>query len=67
MLEERIGREPTETNDLEFRKGCRACERSDPALERDLQAFAQLLFEIYLARHKGTDHQGHSVDVDNVR
>ena len=32
----------------EFLKKCPICEHSDPELERELRAFAQLLFEIYL-------------------
>jgi hypothetical protein len=33
---------------MEYRKGCPACEHSDPELERELRAFAQLLLDIYL-------------------
>lgn len=36
------------TPGVEYRKGCPACEHSDPELERELQAFAQLLFDIYI-------------------
>jgi len=34
-----------------YRKGCPMCEHSDPELERELQAFAQLLFDLYLEQH----------------
>lgn len=37
---------------LEFVKACPACEHTDPELERELQAFAQLLFDIYLESYE---------------
>ena len=48
-INERAG---THRGDLEYRKGCPACEHSDPELERELQAFAQLLLDIYLAKRE---------------
>jgi len=33
---------------MEFRKGCPACEHTNPRLERELDALAQLLFDAYL-------------------
>lgn len=33
---------------MEFRKGCPACEHTNPQLERELQALAQLLVDSYL-------------------
>jgi hypothetical protein len=33
-----------------FRAGCPVCERTDPQLDRELQAFAQLLFDIHIAQ-----------------
>lgn len=36
---------------MEFRKGCPACEHTDPQLERELEALAELLFESYLENH----------------
>jgi hypothetical protein len=44
-------REDASVIPLEFIKGCPACEHSDPQLERELQAFAQLFFDIYLESH----------------
>lgn len=41
---------PPET-DVEYLKGCPLCEHSDPELERELQTFAQLLFDLYLEKH----------------
>jgi hypothetical protein len=43
--------------DLKYRKGCLACEHSDPELERELQAFAQLLFDIYIDKKKRKNDQ----------
>lgn len=37
---------------LEFTKGCVACEHSDPQLEHELQAFAQLFYDLYLEAHE---------------
>lgn len=37
---------------VEVVKGCPICEHSDPQLERDLQEFAQMLFEVMLADQK---------------
>ena len=54
MQDEKNEHEYTPNSDLKYRKGCPACEHSDPQLERELQAFAQLLFDIYLAKHKET-------------
>jgi len=33
---------------MEYRKGCPACEHTNPQLERELDALAQLLFDAYL-------------------
>lgn len=33
---------------MEYRKGCPACEHTDPQLERELDALAQLLLDAYL-------------------
>lgn len=33
---------------MEYRKGCPACDHTDPQLERELKAFAQLLVDSYL-------------------
>jgi hypothetical protein len=67
MLDKENELDCSATDDLEFRKGCPACEHSDPGLDRDLKAFAQLLFDIYLANHEGIDQPGPKADIDNVR
>jgi hypothetical protein len=36
---------------MEYRKGCPACEHTNPQLERELKAFAQLLLDAYLENH----------------
>jgi hypothetical protein len=51
---------------LEYRKGCPACEHSDPILERELQAFAQLIFDIYLADRKMEQQRDRSAGIDNI-
>ncbi len=33
---------------MEFRKGCPACEHTDPQLEKELQQMAELLVDAYL-------------------
>ena len=50
---------------MEFRKGCPVCEHSDPELERELQAFAQLLFDIYLANRENNGKSNRSAGIDN--
>jgi hypothetical protein len=53
---------PPET-DVKYLKGCPLCEHSDPELERELQTFAQLLFDLYLAKESNKNHDsGASVD-----
>ena len=51
---------------LEYRKGCPACEHSDPELERELQAFAQLLLDIYLAKREKKQQPGTGNGIDNT-
>jgi hypothetical protein len=51
---------------LEYRKGCPACEHSDPELERELQAFAQLLLDIYLAKRAKKRDLEPSPGIDNT-
>jgi len=36
-------------DEIEFVNGCPLCEHSDPELEKELNEFAQLLFEILVA------------------
>ena len=51
---------------LEYRKGCPACEHSDPELERELQAFAQLLLDIYLAKREKKQQPCAGNGIDNT-
>ena len=51
---------------MECRKGCPACEHTDPQLERELQALAQLLVESYLDEHGVSLHRRPSAPVDNT-
>jgi hypothetical protein len=48
---------------MESRKGCPACEHTDPELEREIQALAQLLFDAYLLNPMNADaHTSPSID-----
>lgn len=51
-------------SDVEYVKGCPVCEHSDPQLERELQEFAQWLFEIILADQKSKCEAQQQPDVD---
>ena len=51
---------------VEYRKGCPVCERSDPELERELQAFAQLLLDIYLAKRAKERQPKSGTGIDNA-
>jgi len=50
----------------ESRKGCPVCEHSDPELERELEAFAQLLLEIHLAKRAKELRSDSGTGIDNV-
>jgi hypothetical protein len=52
MQDQIYGLGPTSNGTLKYRKGCPACEHSNPELERELQAFAQLLLDIHLAKRE---------------
>jgi hypothetical protein len=66
MQSEMNGRVEAKSESVEYRKGCPACEHSDPELERELQAFAQLLFDIYLAKCEKTQESGPGAGIDNI-
>ncbi|HVB35586.1 MAG TPA: hypothetical protein VNJ52_14620 [Patescibacteria group bacterium] len=51
MLEDLYRGSEQPIDDLEYVKGCPACDRTDPELERELRAFARLFFDIYLEAH----------------
>lgn len=44
---------------------CPVCEHADPQLEGELQAFAQLLFEIHVARCAEQGHARSRTTIDN--
>jgi len=56
----------THGGSLQYRKGCPACEHSDPELERELQAFAQLLLDIYLSRRAKERLPDSGAGLDNL-
>lgn len=66
MQSEMNGRAEVKSESVEYRKGCPACEHSDPELERELQAFAQLLFDIYLAKREKTQESDPEAGIDNT-
>ena len=66
MQNEIYGCGETKSESVEYRKGCLACEHSDPELERELQAFAQLLFDIYIANRERTQESGSHAEIDNM-
>ena len=51
---------------MEFRKGCPACEHTDPELERELRALAQLLVDGYLEDCRATLHRRPSNGIDSA-
>jgi hypothetical protein len=66
MQNEINGCEETKNESVEYRKGCPVCEHSDPELERELQAFAQLLFDIYLDQRTKEQESGSGAEIDNT-
>ena len=56
----------TPQGDAEFVKGCPLCEHTDPQLERELEDFARMLFEIMLADEKGGREDRRSGGVDKT-
>ncbi len=50
---------------VEYRKGCPACEHSDPELERELRVFAELLLDSFLEKND-KEQQSQSVKIDNA-
>jgi hypothetical protein len=49
---------------MEYRKGCPACDHTDPELERELRALAQLLVDAYIedCRVSLNQHPGRGID-----
>ena len=56
----------THRGGLEYREGCPVCEHSDPELERELWAFAELLLDIYFTKREEQRQSRTSVGIDNV-
>jgi hypothetical protein len=56
----------THGGSVEYRKGCPACEHNDPELERELQTFAQLLLDIYLAKRSKARQPDVGTGIDNA-
>lgn len=62
MAKPDLERAPNHMGTVEYQKGCPLCERSDPELERELAAWAQLLWDHFSSKRKEFDPAG--VDSD---
>lgn len=60
MAEENLEQPPALGEAIEYQKGCPLCEHSDPELERELVAWAQLLWDHFSSKRKSAA----PVDVD---
>ena len=60
-----VQHEKTSGDVVEFVKGCPICEHTDPELERDLEDFAQILFEMMLDDQKRKHGAASSDNIDN--
>jgi hypothetical protein len=49
---------------VEYLKGCPVCDHTNPQLEREVHAFAQLLFDIWLARQNGNENSKLGCGID---
>ena len=58
---------PKEVEAIEYRKGCPLCEHSDPELERELQSWAQLLYDHFSSRQWDAKAYGAAPFVDSGR
>ena len=66
-MEDDVNKEATaHDGSFQYRKGCPACEHSNPELERDLQTFAQLFLDIYLATRAKEQQSDSGTGIDNV-
>jgi hypothetical protein len=50
---------------LEYRAGCLLCERGDPELEFELQAWAQLLYDHFSSKTKNAGSQRTVGNIDS--
>jgi hypothetical protein len=63
-MPERVSKQTSERADtIEHRKGCPLCEHSDPDLELELQAWAQLLYDHFSSQQQ-PGHSNSTADVD---
>lgn len=67
MLERDAKQNPKEVEAIEYRKGCPLCEHSDPELERELQSWAQLLYDHFSSRQWDAKAYGAAPFVDSGR
>lgn len=60
MTKENLEQPPVIEDGVEYQQGCPLCEHSDPELERELVAWAQLLWDHFSSKRKNTA----PIDVD---
>jgi hypothetical protein len=66
MRMEQVADKTAKGDGVAFVKGCPVCEHRDPELERDLEDFARMLFDIMLADQKKRRGDRQSGDIDNA-
>jgi len=52
--------------EIEYQKGCPLCEHNDPDLERELNAWAQLLYDHFLSQRKSSEFRDANLHVDTA-
>jgi hypothetical protein len=64
MKEYTEGLSPAHRESLEYKPGCPVCEHSDPELDRELRAFAELMVDVVMEwrQKRNNDNTGTRVD-----
>lgn len=65
MLEQNRKQNPEHPETFDYRNGCPLCEHSDPELELELQAWAQLLYDHFSSQQENAGIKGTDPDVDS--
>lgn len=63
MAEKNLEQPPNVGDAVEYQKGCPLCDHSDPDLERELVAWAQLLWDHFSSKRKNAA----AVNIDNAQ
>ena len=64
MLEQNLKQYPEHSDAVEYRNGCPLCEHSDPELELELQAWAQLLYDHFSSMQENAGLQDAAPSID---